>query len=296
MEEKLGMAIQDDILRAILEIKASVVCGINEYFKRKDNEESIRESSERTKIESMLSLALFSFITGTLIIKKDSAEKIGLIKITDFTLTAYQLIIILILAILAWIFLYTILLRLKRESFLYGIFKRTATYPLPIFSFLVFLSFFVIVVFTPPEPLILSLELTISLLVITAILVVMGFVIGRARKPIEPKLLLNVQPSLISIATEGTELCTNIINNSSKTIKDISLTIDIPSNLEAKINEGIKQQIIERISLEPKQIYALCTNILSKEDKFKGKTDIIKIKMEAPSRSILEEKDIPAIL
>jgi len=294
------MSTQDDdihsILHSVLEIKASITYGVTEYFKRKDSEKSEKDKNEKTKTELTLSLALLSFITGTLIVRKDSAEKIGLVKIAETTLNAYELILILISLILLWIFLYTILLQLNNKSRLYKFYIKIINFPLPIFGILSFISFFTIVVYSPKTPVIIPLNLSVLLLIVVAISIIMGLLIGHSRKPIEPNLLLNIQPKLVSVTEDGTQLCASIINNSTKKIEDIILTLTLPNNLLAEYRNDKIHDIREKFSLSSGQIYALSANIISTEERFKGKTEYIKIKIESVSQYISEEKEVPVFI
>jgi hypothetical protein len=121
--------------------------------------------------------------------------------------------------------------------------------------------------------------------------------IKRARKTIENKIVVNIQPSLISVTEDGTELHINLINKTSSNIDDIDVKIIIPENLSGSINNNpIDNTYHPDISkIKSGEIIPINIKILSNHPEFKGESSYIKIITNSKSQLFNDEKDVPVI-
>ena len=126
---------------------------------------------------------------------------------------------------------------------------------------------------------------------------IVSYFIGRDRKPLEPKILLNIQPSMLSITEDGTELHANLTNKTNKNIKDLHIEFSFPKCLKGRINdvEYNKRFELKKQKLNSNSILPINIKILSVDEGFKGKNSIIKVKMESNSQLIKEEIEVPVI-
>jgi len=253
---------------------------------------------ERRKNELTISIVLLSFNTGTGILRKSYVENIHIITFDKFILDCYDIIFSLVVLILLWMLLYLIISKSNKQSNFYKIYCIIGNYPMPIFVLLAVFTFIISNIMSPTQPYILSIGQAITILIISVLLVCMGIFLGRARKPIEPKIILNVQPSIISITQDGTKFCTNLINKTSKTINDIDLKIIIPKSLHGKINDDKidnNEYESKNLSIEPNNIHIIGIKLLSDNEKFSGKTNYLKVFMKSKSQMTSEDLEIPVI-
>lgn len=288
----------DRVYRFLVELKATLADGIDRYF-RIQKERRIEEGkASKISTERALSLAFVSLLIGLIVTQGEGLNSIGLVRVGQFILTLGSLVWFAVFFVLGWLFIHTLILSLPEGSALYRVFSRVINYPLPFLVAVLILGYLIPQLVSPFEPVEIPPDVLgiLSLIATVILAVVIAYVVGKRRRPLMPKLSIELQPWLVTIPVDGREFRANIRNTTTGEIKGIHVEIRVPSGLQiGEAEDSMKGILVRDFDLPGGKVHPVFGMIAAAEAAFQGKEEKIAVTVSAPSVGLEETLEATAV-